>query len=186
MLLCYGLSRPLLGLGAALLSSSLALATQGNGYPPPLRKDIQFAQHDLRGKQGPDLSSVRWLGNRPTTQGKVVVIHYLLPWCNNCRDLAQTLNKWQAEFSKDVTVVGVTVEAESAARDFMRQARPRYTVGIDPSRRSLDSFGVRGYPFVAVISPDGVVRWQGWPNDSVDPLDARVLRQIVAAAKAAR
>ena len=38
-------------------------------------------------------------------------------------------------------------------------------------------FGVRGIPSIAIISSDGIVRWQGHPNS----LDAAVLDPLVAA-----
>ncbi|MGV3613862.1 MAG: peroxiredoxin family protein [Fimbriimonas sp.] len=185
------LVRTFLPLRASMAFLAVAAAGSGlshpadpaQGYPPVVKKRNLYSNNDLRGKAGPQVEASRWLRPMPNAKGKVLVVHFFLPWCSNCQRLAKTLNSWQDKLKNDVVVVGLTSESTDGARQFVELGRPNYAVGVDPEGRALRAFDVKGYPFVAVISPDGVVRWQGWPNDAEDPLDLDKLRQIVAASK---
>lgn len=97
--------------------------------------------------------------------------------------MAKVLNGWQSELKGDVVVVGLSTETEANTRHFIQMAKPQYAIGVDTDGKTQAAYGVTGYPFVAVVSPDGVVRWQGWPNDPEDTLDLAKIRQIVSASK---
>ena len=173
---------------AFLLMSPLvnALPTplwQGGNFPEVVQKRHLYAKNDLRGKEAPEVVASQWLRALPSTKGKVVVVQFFLPWSASCQKLAKQLNGFQHDLKGEVVVVGLTQESAANTRHFLQMAKPQYAIGSDPEGRTDSGYGVTGHPFVAVVSPDGIVRWQGWPNDSEDPLDLAKLRQIVNAAK---
>ena len=55
-----------------------------------------------------------------------------------------------------------------------------YSLAIDPNHTLYSFFEVKGIPSCAIISSDGIVRWQGHPMS----LDDATMTQLVAAQKA--
>ena len=162
-----------------------SLATgQEVGYPPVVEKRGIYARQDLRGKPAPSVLVTDWIRPADAMKGKVVIVHFFLPSCASCRSLATTLTSWQKQLKADVVVVGLTGESVEAAKIFAKETNAAYAIGVDTKKRTQDAFGVLGFPMVAVYSPDGIVRWQGWPGDKDDPLDLNKIKRIVAAAKA--
>jgi hypothetical protein len=56
----------------------------------------------------------------------------------------------------------------------------KYAVGIDPQAKMKNAFGISAIPHVAVISSDGVVRWQGHPMS----LNPQTMNELIAANRA--
>lgn len=157
---------------------------QGANFPEVVQKRSMYATHDLRGKPAPEIVAQQWLRALPSTKGKVVVLQFFLPWSGGSRRAVKTLNEWQAEFKDDLVVVGLTKESEGDTRKFVQLTKPQFAIGIDEAAKNEKEFGVIGHPFIAVVSPDGIVRWQGWADDREDVLDLAKIRQIVLASKA--
>jgi cytochrome c biogenesis protein CcmG, thiol:disulfide interchange protein DsbE len=93
------------------------------------------------------------------------------------------VNRWQKKFAKDVVIVGITDEDPALIRLFMKEFPMDYAVAVDQKHQMSGAFQVRGFPHVVVISPDGIVRWQGYPGTRNDMLTEKVIAQIVAASK---
>lgn len=166
------------------LVNALPMPTvQGGNFPEVVQKRHLYAKNDLRGKEAPEVVATHWLRPMPNTKGKVLVIQFFLPWSGTCQKMAKQLNAFQNALKGDIVVVALTSESEANVRHFVQMAKPQFAVGADPEDRSQSAFGVTGYPFVAIVSPDGIVRWQGWPDDPEDKLDLDKLRQIVVASK---
>jgi predicted regulator of Ras-like GTPase activity (Roadblock/LC7/MglB family) len=66
----------------------------------------------------------------------------------------------------------------------MGKTEMKYGVAIDTKEVMSKALGIQGIPHVMVISADGIVRWQGFPGASEDPLTADKITQIIAASKA--
>lgn len=58
-----------------------------------------------------------------------------------------------------------------------------YAVATDELRRMKKQLGVAGIPHVLVITPDNIVRWQGFPLLGADPLTEETVAKIIAASK---
>ncbi len=154
----------------------------GTGDYPPIEGSVGNAT-DLRGKRGPAIQVQKWMSSRPDTSGKVVVAEFWATWCPPCIAGIPHLNELQAEFRDSVVVMGISDEDEGKVGQFMRDPkRPKmqYAVAIDPQRRMYNAHSSRGIPHCFVMSPDGVVRWQGHPAR----LDSDTLGQIVEASGA--
>lgn len=164
------------GIGFAFLAATLLASAS---YPPYVKKNL-YARHDVRGQQAPKIEVSKWLSDsRPDTHGKTVLIDMWATWCPPCRELIPELNKWSSKFKKDLVVVGISDEDADVVKQFMAKQPMKYNVGVDAQKRITEKIGVEGIPHVLVISPDGIVRWQGFPGSAEDPLTESKLAEII-------
>lgn len=164
--------------------AQMAQADKSAGYPAAKSKQL-YADNDFRGKQAPKLQVEKWIdGPAPDTKGKVVLIDFWATWCGPCRHLVPELNGFQKKFKDDLVVIGLSDESEETLKAFKKSNPMDYYVGTDTSRAMKDKIGVKGIPHVMIITPDNVVRWQGFPGLGDDPLTEETIAQIIAASKA--
>jgi len=164
--------------------ASFAFGVQKAQYPNFVTKKELYAKTDLRGKKAPALAAEQWLtGLAPATKGKVLVVDFWATWCGPCRKLIPEMNEWAEKFGDDVVFVGISDEKAEVVKEFMGKTPMNYNVAVDPQKRMMNVLGVKGIPHVMVVSPDGIVRWQGFPGSPEDPLTEAVLKQIVDASK---
>ncbi len=157
------------------------------GYPAAPVKNL-YADKDFRGKQAPKLEVEEWFSDKPEFKGKTLLIDFWATWCPPCRKLIPELETWQEKYKADLVVVGVTAEPKKTVMDFvdLRGAGVKYPMARDGQNRTNKEIGVKGIPHVLVISSDGIVRWQGFPESEEDTLTEAKLKQIIDADKAAR
>lgn len=173
-----------LALLAGALICQAAIPPAGAGYPPFEKKTL-YAKNDLRGKQGPKLVVKDWLAHaKPNTKGKVVLIDFWATWCPPCRAFIPKLNKMVKDLNGDLVAIGVSDEKDSVVSDFLKTHPVDYSVGTDASGTMSKEVGVEGIPHVLVMTPDGVVRWQGFPEDGKYPLTEDILKQVISSWKA--
>jgi cytochrome c biogenesis protein CcmG/thiol:disulfide interchange protein DsbE len=149
-----------------------------SGWPPIVRKEL-YAVNDLRGKNAPPFYVDSWLTGEPAREGKVVLIDFWATWCPPCRKAIPELNALQKTFSKDLVVIGVSDEDPTTVRAFMRKNTMTYAQAIDPRKTMYSMLGISVIPHVLLIDSNGVVRWQGFPFDSADPLTEDVVRRVI-------
>jgi len=142
---------------------------------PPV--DGQVAANDLRGKKGPPITVGQWLTAEPNTQGKVVMVEFWATWCGPCLRSIPHLNKLHDRHREKMVIIGVSDEDAATVRAFMRKTRFNYTVAIDQRRTIINAVKPRGIPHTIIMSPDGIVRWQGNPLS----LEERTVEQIINA-----
>ncbi|MEC9374489.1 MAG: TlpA family protein disulfide reductase [Planctomycetota bacterium] len=148
-------------------------------YPP--YGDTRISATDMRGRRGPAVEVQRWMGETPDLEGKVVLVDFWATWCVPCRVSFPHTAELQRTFPDDLVVVAVSDEAPNKVEGFMKSNDMPFAVAIDQQRRMSRFFGVRGIPHTAIMSADGVVRWQGHPGE----LTEETLGQIVEANRAA-
>ncbi len=171
-----------------LLVAMLALAcpatSAADGYPDIITKKELFAKNDFRGKTAPALEVKAWLnGTAPDTKGKTVLIDFWATWCGPCRSLIPELNKFKEKFGNDLVIIGLSDESEEKLRDFIKDNDIKYLIATDPTKTMKKKIGISGIPHVMVISPDNIVRWQGFPGMGEDPLTEDKLAQIITVSK---
>lgn len=167
-----------------LLVASLGVAYASTNYPPYVKKTL-YATTDLRGKPAPKLKVQQWLtGAAPNTKGKTLIVDFWATWCPPCRELIPEMNSWKQKFGDRVAVIGISDEDASTVQDFMKKTPMQYNVAIDKDHTMSKTLGVQGIPHVMVVTPDGIVRWQGFPLDSADKLTSEKIEDILDAYKA--
>jgi thiol-disulfide isomerase/thioredoxin len=165
---------------------ALVLApAQAADYPPIVREKQLYAAKDFRGEKAPKLEFGKVLnGKLPDLKGKTVLVDFWATWCGPCRALSPSLTEWQEKFKDDLVIVAVSDEAESVLTEYLSKTKVGYLVTSDPEKTLSKQLGVRGIPHVMIVSPDGVVRWQGFPGSDEDKLTPDKIGQIIAASKA--
>jgi thiol-disulfide isomerase/thioredoxin len=137
---------------------------------------------DLRSKSSPPLTVQTWLTQEPNMQGKLVIVDFFATWCGPCMAARPHMNEIAKQYASTIAVVGLSDESKSNFEDGLKKKNLKekdfnYAIALDPAGVMKKGFGVRGIPNIAIISSDGIVRWQGHPNS----LDAAVLDPLVAA-----
>ena len=167
---------PLIGI-LALFGFRLAAREQTPGGPG-VNSVGQLAE--LRQRDVPPIALRSFDGRQiPLTdlKGQVVVLNFWGSWCIPCREEAPALERvWQATRDNDVQFIGVNVwEAESDARDFIREQRISYLNLRDPAGQLAIELGLTGIPETYFVNRDGklVRRWIG-------PITDDRLRSLVA------
>ena len=140
---------------------------------------------DLRGKQAPPFAIGEWWNGSPNVTGKLAIVDFWATWCNPCRQAIPHMNDIAKAYPQDVACMGISDESKSnfdqgCIRHNLKKSTFDYAVGIDPQGRMKNAFGVRGIQHVAVISADGIVRWQGHPSG----LTPQVVGELVNANRA--
>lgn len=175
---------------AMVLLASPGQATGGQTPPPAaefpaiVTAKTLYAKNDLRGKPAPKFEFGEWLQGKPKSfEGKTVLIDFWATWCGPCRDLIPKLNDWHTKFKNDLIIVGLSDEKTETVKSFMAKTKVSYPMAVDAKKTISAQLGIEGIPHVIVVSPDGVVRWQGFPPMQEDPLSTEKLEQIIKAGK---
>jgi len=142
---------------------------------------------DLRGKPAPDFAVERWYNTdtAPNLAGKLTVIDFWATWCGPCVAAIPHMNEIANAYRNDVACVGVSDESwrnfqEGTAKKRLSKSDFKYSVGTDPQARMKNAFGIQAIPHVAIVSSDGIVRWQGHPMS----LNPQTMNELVAANRA--
>ncbi|RMH26984.1 MAG: TlpA family protein disulfide reductase [Planctomycetota bacterium] len=162
---------------AAAPRGGRARAAGDDGYPPYANPVVAAA--DIRGRPAPPLEVQTWLTDQPDLAGKVLVVDFWATWCGPCIASIPHTNDLATRFRDDVVVVGLSNEDFGTVRSFLRRSGIEYSIGVDPMARTQTAVGVIGIPHMMVVSPDGIVRFQGQPSD----LTAEILGRIVKASR---
>lgn len=168
---------------------ALGAVTHANvqdAYPPIVTEKNLYAATDFRGKPAPEFVVGQWLSDKPEMKGKILFIDFWATWCGPCKALIPKVNDWHAKYGKEVVFIGLSDEPAETVTKFQATTKMNYPQAIDPDRRLHKALGVKGIPHVMIVTPDGVVRWQGFPGSAEDPLTEEKLKQIIAASKIAR
>jgi thiol-disulfide isomerase/thioredoxin len=149
-------------------------------WPKPKEKNL-YAAHDLRGKKAPDFAVQKFLTPEPDRKGKVVLIDFWATWCGPCREAIPEINALQKKFKDDLVCIGISDESPATVQQFAKKTKIEYPLAIDQTRQMHKAIGIAGIPHVLLISTYGIVRWQGFPLMSQDPLTEDIVKQIIDA-----
>lgn len=116
----------------------------------------------LIGKRAPAIEGGKWLGEKPALESKVVLVVFWAPWSIPCRKNLPTLAGLQKKFPNKLAVVGVTSSSEAEISD-MTEPKPGFASMLDPEAKFGVAIGVTSVPYVVLVDPNGVVRYQGHP-----------------------
>jgi thiol-disulfide isomerase/thioredoxin len=142
---------------------------------------------DLRNKPFPGLGAVKWVATRPEQGARLLAIDFWFTGCAPCRAAIPHLNEMSEKWGQDVLFVGLSAEKESVFNDGMKRYKLKptgfsYPLALDTGKKGTTAFfGVNSFPNMAIISPDGVVRWQGDPR----ALQPDEIEKMIAANRAA-
>lgn len=132
-------------------------------------KDVQASQKESSMVRAPELiGGSGWLNtDKPLyikdLKGKVVLLDFWTYCCINCMHVIPDLKKLEAKYPKELVVIGVHSAKFTNERDSdnIRKAILRYgiehPVVNDSEFRIWRSYGVRAWPTLVLINPDGYI-----------------------------
>ncbi|TBN01846.1 TlpA family protein disulfide reductase [Hyunsoonleella flava] len=129
-------------------------------------------------KKAPELIVEKWLTEAPNTNDKFVLIDFWATWCGPCRKAIPKLNKYQKEFADELVVIGISDETETKVKS-MQNPVMDYFSAIDSKERLERKYEVKGIPHCVLIDPNGIVRWEGWPDLEGFELTSEVIKAII-------
>ena len=116
----------------------------------------------ILGQSAPQLVVEKWITDQPDTSGKFVMINFWGTWAEPCRESIPELNAFQRKFGDRLTIIGISAEKEEVVRK-MTSPKIEYSVATDPQARMARILELKAIPHCLLISPDGVVRYEGNP-----------------------
>lgn len=167
--------------------------------PPPLARPVSESQTvsfpvfrepvgsaaDQRGNPMPEFVVDSWLNGQPTPGDRLIVIDFWATWCPPCRAAIPHMNALADRFGTDACFVGLSDETKSnfeegSMKHKLKERDFKYALALDPQARLKNFFAVKGIPHCAIVSKDGIVRWQGRPGQ----LTEDVMRSLIKANQA--
>lgn len=129
-------------------------------------------------QKAPELVVEEWISQKPETKGKFMLIDYWATWCGPCRKAIPELNEIQKKFSKDLVVIGISDEPAEKVKA-MKDPVIEYANGIDTKKTMSDQLEIKGIPHVILIDPQGIVRWEGYPQLEGHQLTPEVVETLI-------
>jgi thiol-disulfide isomerase/thioredoxin len=131
------------------------------------------------------LGNETWITKQPNTNGRVIVLDWWATWCGPCKRAMPGLDSLQKEHKQDLVIIGVSgqpagnyKEDIESVKSFLQGHKSAYSHANDLSQNIYKALNIQGIPHVAVLSTDGIVRWQGNP---LDPSFAKAVKTVIAA-----
>ena len=118
-------------------------------------------------EEAPELKGRTLGGERFTLsehRGKVVLLNVWAQWCKPCKKELPELQRLHKKHEGDgLVVLGVSVDKVRAyplVRGLVNDHGLTYPIVLDPDGKSVEAYGVHGYPTNFVIGRDGTIRWR--------------------------
>ena len=173
--------RRAIGNTVALVAGLVVLVAAGVAmWGPGHGATSQPSGRPLPGQTAPDFT-LTLLDGSPFSlsdqRGKAVVLNFWASWCPPCEKEAPDLQAvWEEYGEKGVAFVGIAYKDEEAAvRGFLARHDITYPVGLDPTGRIAELYGITGVPETFVLDGEGrVVRFY------IGPVTANQLRADLA------
>jgi thiol-disulfide isomerase/thioredoxin len=140
----------------ATLAARRKAATSADSLADPV------SSNSLIGKLAPTIEGGKWLGEKPVLEGKLVLVVFWAPWSIPCRKYIPILDGLQKKFAGKLVVFGVTSESEAEIAD-MTEPKIGFASVLDPDAKFSTTVGVTSIPYVMLVDPNGIVRYQGHP-----------------------
>jgi cytochrome c biogenesis protein CcmG, thiol:disulfide interchange protein DsbE len=111
-------------------------------------------------------------------KGRVVLVNYWATWCEPCIEEMPSLERLQAKLRGRPFEVLAVNYGESAAKvsAFVSKMKLSLPVLLDPYKRSVEAWKVRGLPMTFLVDAEGHVRY--WSFGASDWSEGEPLRLI--------
>lgn len=116
----------------------------------------------LLNKPAPPLEVEEWIGQKPSLENKFVLVEFWTTWSTPCRKIIPQLNSWQEQYTNNLVVVGLSSQSEEDVTAF-KDPNIEYFRAVDTKNRMAKAAGAISVPYVLLIDPKGIVRYQGHP-----------------------
>ena len=145
-----------------------------------------FSKENLVGKKAPRIDIDKWVypkiqvadwQNKKVSKdltGKVIVLDFWFTKCAPCVASIPELNHLAKQFP-EIVFLSVTFDTEDIIDEFLDKMVMYYPVGSDPTKKTIQEFGVSRYPETFLIDKNGIIQWQGSPFQ----LNKQILNKVL-------
>lgn len=163
------------GMPTDLTEELLDKMIQQFGYDKDLEmRQVDVAKWGLKSflnQKAPELVVDEWLTEEPDMKGKFVLYEMYGTHCPPCWKAVPKLNALHEQFKDEMVIIGVNcVKAK-----LPQEPESHYYKGLDKERKTYNAVGLKFVPYALLVDPEGIVRWEGSPND----LDEVVVGKII-------
>ncbi len=138
-------------------------AAAGETEPAPEQRFADpISEHSFLGKPAPQLTVEKWLTDKPTMEGKFVLVCFWSPESAACRQWIPEFNSLSKAFTNNLAVIGLCSESEDAVAN-MVSPKIEFASALDSKARLRSALAVTSVPTVLFIDPDGITRYVGHP-----------------------
>ena len=139
----------------------------------PQKEDMWWAKSVL----GEEFSFVveEWVSEKPDMTGKFKVVEFWGTWCGPCKKSIPHLNELSKKFKDNIVFIGVSDESVAQVKSMKEPVIEYYSAVDSKDRMKTGILELKGVPHAVVVDPDGIVCWEGAP----DNLTENVLNNIV-------
>ncbi|MFI3315619.1 MAG: TlpA disulfide reductase family protein [Rikenellaceae bacterium] len=156
---------------AFVLAVGVASAQESNG-------NKQLWAKSYLNQKAPELVVEKYLSDEPQLEGKFILIDFWATWCGPCRKAIPELNELQKKFADDLVVIGISDETEEKILA-MESPVIEFTSAQDTQARLKKLYEVKGIPHSVLISPKGIVIWEGYPLYEGYELSEEVVAKLI-------
>lgn len=129
-------------------------------------------------KKAPEIVVEKWLTEKPETNGKFVLIDFWATWCGPCKKAIPELNEFHHKFKDKLVVIGISDEPRGKVKK-MKNPKMEYYSAIDTKERLERIYEVKGIPHCVIIDPNGIVVWEGWPQQIGFELTEEIISGLI-------
>ncbi len=135
-----------------------------------------ISDRSLLGKPAPPLDFDKWLTDKPSLEGKFVLVSFWASWSIPSRKCIPDLNALQKKFAGKLVVIAVTSEPEA---NLGRASDPgiAFASALDTKAKWTTFADVTSIPCVILVDPKGIVRYQGHPGALTEARLERLISQ---------
>ncbi|MBM3639435.1 MAG: TlpA family protein disulfide reductase [Actinobacteria bacterium] len=160
---------------------------QYDGNLPMFESDV----NDMAvGQDAPALQMYGFNGQRftldPGVDGKPMMLVFLAHWCPHCNAEIPVLNEWQKQglVPEDLNVIGITTGTRTDQPNYppskwIQDMEWSWAALPDSEKNEAAyAYGVTGFPTFVVIGGDGLVKYRGSGEKSLEEVDAAVKKAL--------
>jgi len=134
-----------------------------------------ISDQSLLNHPAPKLEVDKWLGEKPATEGKAVLVFFWTTWSVPCRKAIPEMNSYQKTVRDQLVVIGLSAQEEKEVADFS-DVKIDFPLAVDPKSKLAGAAGVTSVPQVLLIDARGIVRYVGHPA----ALNPATLKKLLA------